>query len=404
MGYIADRWHRSRPDPGGPACEHRGKTPSSAHGKGKRWQARYDGPDGKERTSLFGTRVEAERHLVKQEHDKQTGSWLDPRAGRITVREFALDVWLPAQNVNRRTASAYAYKLERYLLSDWGTRELRSIRPSEAGAWQQSLTARYGLSGGTPNRIARIARSVFKLAVTDRVIAVSPFQGVPAPKLVKSPVHPPDVVEVRRMIEAAGHPRWAVMLELAALTGLRSGELRGLTVDCVDWLRRTVRVEKQLVAEAGRGYVFSGLKTGAGRRTIPLPRRAVELLSGYLAEFPAVEGGQWAGLVFSMPDRGPVPVTTLFRAMRSACKNAGLAPRHWHELRHHYASVLIAGGENPTVVQRRLGHQDISTTLGTYSHLFAEAEERTRDVLDAAWGGTFPESGGPVRGFPQVGG
>ncbi|WP_093895937.1 tyrosine-type recombinase/integrase [Streptomyces sp. Ncost-T10-10d] len=61
-------------------------------------------------------------------------------------------------------------------------------------------------------------------------------------------------------------------------------------------------------------------------------------------------------------------------------------------LRHHCASALIAGGENPKVVQKRLGHKDVMTTLRTYPHLFAEAAERTRDVLDAAWG--VPEETG----------
>ncbi|MFE7397597.1 tyrosine-type recombinase/integrase [Streptomyces sp. NPDC057557] len=61
-------------------------------------------------------------------------------------------------------------------------------------------------------------------------------------------------------------------------------------------------------------------------------------------------------------------------------------------MRHHCGSVLIAGGENPKVVQKRLGHKDVMTTLWTYAHLFAEAAERSRDVLDAAWG--VPEETG----------
>lgn len=66
--------------------------------------------------------------------------------------------------------------------------------------------------------------------------------------------------------------------------------------------------------------------------------------------------------------------------------NAGTQARHLHELRHHYASVLMAGGENPKVVSKRLGHKDVMVTMRVYAHLFAEAEEKTRDVLDAAWG------------------
>lgn len=419
MGYVADRWHRSRPAAeGDPTCEHRGRVPSASHGKGKRWQARYDGPDGRERTALFATRVEAERHLVKQEHDKATGSWLDPRAGRITVERFALEVWLPSQSIIDRTRVEYLGALRRYVFPEWGGREMRSIKPSEAGAWQQALTARYGLSGSYPNRVARLVRGMFRLAVVDRVIPVSPFDGIKAPTLAESAVHPPDVPEVRRLIAAAYRPRWAVMLELAALTGLRSGELRGLTVGSVDFLRKALRVERQIVKEKGErgGLSFADLKTGAGRRVIPLSQRAVDLLAAYMADYPPAAGGPWAGLVFAMPDGEPVQHQTLDWALKRTCELAGVEPRHWHELRHHYASVLIGGGENPTVVQRRLGHRDISTTLRTYSHMFAEAEERTRGVLDAAWavpgeavpdgssgsGGRIPESRGKVAEFRQV--
>ncbi|MFJ1549496.1 tyrosine-type recombinase/integrase [Streptomyces sp. NPDC088246] len=88
----------------------------------------------------------------------------------------------------------------------------------------------------------------------------------------------------------------------------------------------------------------------------------------------------------------PVRKSLIDSAIKTICKKAGVEPRRWHELRHHYASVLIAGGENPKAVQKRLGHKDVMTTLRTYAHLFAEAEERTRDVLDAAWG--VPEETG----------
>lgn len=413
MGYVSDRWHKTRPEPGEPECgEHKGKVASKAHGKGRRWQARYDGPDGHERTSLHATRAEAEREVVKQENAKLTGSWLDPRAGRVTVERFALDTWLPAQNIIGRTLREYRSILDHYLIPEWGTREIRSVKPSEAAAWQQLLTAKYGLSGGYPKRVARMARSVFRLAVTDRVIAVSPFEGIKAPALVESTVHPPDIAEVRQLIAAAYDDRWGAMIEVAALTGLRSGELRGLHVDRIDFLRRTLHVEQQLVYNVGEGMALDRLKTGAGRRVLPLPQRAVDLLAAYIAKYPPPTGGDWAGLVFLMPDGRPVAKSTIDYALRGMCKAAGLRKRHLHEFRHHYASVLIAGGENPKVVQKRLGHADVATTLRTYSHLFAEAEEQTRNVLDAAWGagessaasGRIPESGGSVVSFPQVSG
>ncbi|MFE9363727.1 tyrosine-type recombinase/integrase [Streptomyces sp. NPDC006978] len=364
---------------------------SAAHGKGKRWQARYDDPNGKEITSLWGTKVEAEREVNRQESAKQTGSWLDPRAGRVTIERFALDTWLPAQSMISRSEVEVLGLLRRHLFSEWGPREMRSIKPSEAGAWQKLLITKYKLSGATPNRVARFARSIFRLAVIDRIIPVSPFEKITAPKLVEKEVQPPDVAEVRQLIAAAYNDRWCNMLEFTALTGLRSGEVRGLRLDRIDFLRRTILVDQQLVQEKGRGLYFDDLKTDAGLRTLPVTQRVLDLVAAYVQTHPVPAGGQGAGLVFTMPASELISRSTLDYAIKSICKKAGVKPRHWHELRHHYASVLIAGGESPKVVQKRLGHKDVMTTLRTYAHLFAEAEEQTRDVLDAAW--TLPVAG-----------
>ena len=415
MGYVADRWHKTRPKPDDPECgEHKGLVASKAHGKGKRWQARYDDPNGVEVTSLHRTKTEAEAEIVKQEAAKQTGSWLDPRAGQVTVRTFALETWLPAQNLIDRSHDNYLGILERYLFPEWGSREMRSIKPSEAGAWQQLLSTKYKLKKSYPNRVARYVRSIFKLAVIDRVIPVSPFAGIKAPTLVESDVQPPDIAQVKQLIAAAYKPVWEAMIEFTALTGLRSGEIRGLTVDRVDFLRRMIHVDLQMVYEPRKGHFLDDLKTGAGKRLLPVTQRAIDLLAAYIAQYPPQANGEYAGLIFVTADRQPISESSLDWAFKSTCRKAQVQPRHWHELRHHYASVLIGGGENPKVVQKRLGHKDVATTLRTYAHLFAEAEERTRDVLDKAWGvpkqesaelgGRIPESRGVIKALPQVSG
>lgn len=404
MGYVADRWHKSRPGLGEKECgEHKGRVPSKVHGKGLRWQARYDGPDGKERTQAFKTRAEAEAYVQEQETALRRGSWLDPSAGDITVEEFTLTFWLPAQAIESRTRYEYLGIINRYLLPELGSRPIKSIRPSEAGAWQALLTSKYELGGTTPNKVARLVRGIFRLAVIDRVIPVSPFEGIKAPIAVETEVHPPDIVDVALLIEHAYHDRWKAMVELDALTGLRSGEIRGLDVRRIDFLRRQMHLERQLVYEPDKGMYFDDLKTGSSKRTVPLNQRAVELLAAYVEKYPPPTAGEWAGCVFLMPDGTPIGESTLDWALKSICRKAGLSEMHWHMLRHHYASVLIAGGESPRVVQKRLGHKNISTTLRIYTHLFTEAEEQTRSVLDDAWRNASVESPGASGTLPESG-
>lgn len=386
MGYVADRWHLSRPPAGAPECgEHKGKVASALHGRGKRWQARYIGPDGQERTSLWRTVVEAEREITKQESSKLDGSWVDPDRGKMLVERVAFDIWLPATSTVKRTKYEYEGVINRYLVPEWEGRQIRSIRPSEAGAWQNLLTTKYELTGQTPNRVARLVRSVFRLAVIDRMIPISPFDGIRAPTAVVKEVHPPDIAQVIDLLEAAPTELWETMTELTALTGLRSGEIRGLRLPKVDFLRRELHVHQQLVYDVGSGLSLAGLKTGAGRRTLPLNQRAIDLLAAYVAKHPPPTSGPWEGLVFTVAAKTPIWESSVTAAFAKMSKRAGLDECRWHDLRHHYASVLIAGGENPKVVQKRLGHKSVVTTLQIYSHLFAEAESKTRSVIDGAW-------------------
>lgn len=407
MGYVVDRWHLARPPAGAEECgEHKGKVASSVHGQGKRWQARYLSPSGQEKTSLWRTQAEAQREITKQESAKLDGSWVDPDRGKMKIERVVFDIWLPATNTIERTKHEYRGVMNRYLIPEWEGREIRSVRPSEAAAWQNLLTTKYELAGSTPNRTARLVRSVFRLAVIDRMIPFSPFDGIKSPTLVPAQIDPPDVATVRRILDAAYHDRWAAMAELDALTGLRSGEIRGLHIDKLRLLHKAVDVHQQLVYEVGKGMYLDKLKTGAGRRTLPLNKRAVDLLARYLAKYPPPTSGQWAGLVFTMPDGTPIGESTLDWAFKNMCRKAGARPYRWHDLRHHYASVLIGGNENPKVVSKRLGHTDVAFTMRVYAHLFAEAEEQTRSVLDAAWaepGETeaAPESSAPTGRQPE---
>ncbi|MEO5839654.1 MAG: tyrosine-type recombinase/integrase, partial [Acidimicrobiales bacterium] len=63
----------------------------------------------------------------------------------------------------------------------------------------------------------------------------------------------------------------------------------------------------------------------------------------------------------------------------------GAPGAHFHDLRHHYASVLIQAGLNVKVVQERLGHATATETLDTYAHLWPDDEDRTRAAIDSVW-------------------
>ena len=124
---------------------------------------------------------------------------------------------------------------------------------------------------------------------------------------------------------------------------------------------------------------------------MPLPTFVVDALAAHMAAYPPRRDG----LIFSGKDGQPVARAWLHRTWRKAITEAGLpADTTWHLLRHSYAGILIDGGESVTVVARRLGHANPSETLRTYSHLWPDSDDRTRqshhDIVRAMIRRLFP--------------
>jgi integrase len=167
----------------------------------------------------------------------------------------------------------------------------------------------------------------------------------------------------------------ASLVTLGAGTGLRVSEALGVTVDRIDFLRRQLSVDRQLVD--GK---FGPPKTKTSYRTIPLPDIVLDALSHHLAEYPT------DGLVFKNSHGQPIARNRFSDVLRRAIRDIDVpAGTSYHDLRHHYASLLIRHGESVKTVQARLGHSSATETLDTYSHLWPDSEDRTRAAVDTAW-------------------
>jgi integrase len=186
--------------------------------------------------------------------------------------------------------------------------------------------------------------------------------------------------EVRGIAHSvAEHVRAAVVL--AAGTGLRQGELFGLTVDRIDFMRRELRVDRQLWTPARGSPILKAPKSAHGNRTIALSPLVVDSVSAHLATFGAGE----EGLVFHLDGRSVVR-NVASKYMRNAAAGAGVEAT-WHSLRHHHASVLLSAGVSPALVAERLGH-DVKTLLTTYAHVIRPDEDRVRVIVDESLGGS----------------
>ena len=152
----------------------------------------------------------------------------------------------------------------------------------------------------------------------------------------------------------------------------------------VDFLRRTVRVEQQLMTLGNADPVVAPPKTEASVRTVPLPQYVVDELAAHLSAYPAA-----AGETMFRDHRGqPISRTWFSAAVMAAGDRGCRLPTGvgMHALRHFYASLLIRHGESVKVVQARLGHASAVETLNTYSHLWPDSDDRTREAIDAVLG------------------
>ncbi|MQA13708.1 MAG: tyrosine-type recombinase/integrase [Pseudonocardiaceae bacterium] len=398
MGHVQDRWYR------------KDGTPTARCGQGRRYRVRYS-VDGREAPNESSHRKgEATRRLTALEADLLRGQWVDP-SDTTTVASYARTT-ASTRPHSERTAARVESLIRNHLEGTaLGGRRLAAVRPSEAQGWVTDRAQH--LAPSTLRLLVGLVRQVYAAAVADRLVASSPFARVTLPSAEQERVVPLTVEQVQRLA-AVMAPRYQALVLTQAGLGLRLGEALGLRVDDVDFLRRTVRIEHQ-AAQKSRRLVPP--KTPTSRRVLPLPKVAADALAEHLRVFPASApvgchcpakvtcSRSASGLLFHTSTDRPYASehygTRVFGAgIERAKLPAGTTP---HDLRHHYASVLLAAGESVVAVAERLGHTDATLVLQVYGHLMADREDHTRRAVDTAHHAVFeaPRESATAQGRPR---
>jgi integrase len=332
-------------------------------------------PGGPQKTRQFGRKGDAERFLDGIRGDLARGQYVDPADARTLFRDYA-ESWRSGQ-VHRpsTTVQAESY-LRLHAYPTLGRRPIGSIRRSEIQAWVKTVNAT--LAPGSVEIVYRWVATIFKSAVGDRLIAASPCIRIALPKRADTEVVPLSVSDVEALAAAVPH-RFRALIVFAAGMGLRQGECFGLTVDRVDFLRRTVRVDRQLISVRDGVPEWGPPKSKAGFRTVPIPDVVGTALAAHIARYGTGPGG----LVLLNTLGKPLRRQTAGEMWHRAADTAGLPSwATFHDLRHFYASLLIARGCSVKAVQKRLGHQSAMETLDTYGHLWPDSDDETRNAVD----------------------
>ncbi|HEV2347402.1 MAG TPA: site-specific integrase [Actinocrinis sp.] len=422
MADVYDRWHKSKPGPGEPECpEHKGKVASADHGKGKRWQVRYRDASGIQRKENFTKKTEADDRADDVGSELRKGLFVDPKLGKQSFRVVA-EQWRENSRHRDSTAVRVRSALENRIYPTLGDRPIAAIRTSEIRGWVKELSE---VIAPTTLRVDySYIGSIFRMAMIDRLISVNPCAGVDnLPEVVHAETEPLPVPVVEALIQAID-PRYGAALRLDACTGLRQGELFGLEVEQLDFLRRELKIRQQLVYPEHDKPYLGPLKTKTSYRTVPVPQFVVDEIAEHIVKFPPRNIEIWdrtnphkpvlrkARFLFTNHAGRPIlrgrwpdiwaatvrKANTLLAGQADRERAVPLVVPDWatlHDIRHFYASVLIDAGESVKTVQRRLGHSKPSITLDVYSHLWPEAEDTSRAAVEAAFGRSVPKQSAP---------
>ena len=346
----------------------------------------YRDANGKQTSETFSTQAEAKAFRDKQRARKHEGLTFDLKAGKVAFGSYA-GQWLETKRTVRRgnTGRIYGDRLA-HVLPVIGGRQIGGIRRSDIQAMVTAIAGKDGIGAATTRQVYDLVRSIFKSAVTDRVIPESPCVSIDLPELPENKAVPLTAEEVVAIAEAID-PRFRAMVLLAAATGLRQGECFGLTVDRVDFLRKTIRVDRQLAE--GK---LAPPKSRAAYRVVPLPDFALTALSEQVRLYArdvaveTVQGGtETVRLLFTSVTGLPLKANRFSPAWIAARKVADLDEVNFHRLRHTYASLLIDQNVSPKKIQARLGHASITETMDTYGHLYPDDDTSVREVIESAF-------------------
>lgn len=406
MADIDDRWTRLDRATGE-------RVRTARYGTGKRWAARWRDQADRQRSRSFDRKVDAERFLDQVRADLARGEYIDPAAGKVTLRKQASE-WLASQTTDPASQEATERRIRTQILPILGDLELRALRPSTIQAWLAGLGKTH--SPSTIRVTLSTLSTILTAAVADDLIRKNPCRSraVRPPSGTERQVTPWSVDRVHAVANSLPD-RFAAVVYAGAGCGLRQGEIWGLALDAVDFLGRTVHVTRQVKRVGGKPY-FAPPK-GGKERDVPLPESVGVLLSEHIRQH-----GTTKVTLPWLPTGKPVTVTLLFTeanglvvnrdrfarvCWKSALAGVGVIPERekgqrypparehgLHVLRHTYASALLADGVDVRTLSEFMGHADATVTLRVYTHMLPSGADRARKAVDRVLGG--------IGGAPDV--
>lgn len=341
--------------------------------------------------SGFATKKDAEQALA--EFIVQLGRGHVPGQGRQTVKEY-LETWLVGCELALAATAFTNYRtvLQHYVIPRIGPVLLTKLTPA-------ALTSLYGellrtgnrhggpLSSATVRTVHRVLNKALNDAVREQLLPGNPAALAKLPRRQRPEMKTWNAEEAAAFLAYARADRLYAAWLLALACGLRRGELAGLRWVDVDLDRATVAIVNQRTVDADWNVVVKEPK-GTSRRTLDLGQGAVNALRGHRTRTGAerlAAGPAWedSGLVFVDGWGQPYHPDRFTRMFRQVSSNASVPLIRLHDARHSCATLALAAGIHPKVVQQLLGHASWSTTMDLYTHRIDRLQREASSLIEA---------------------
>lgn len=375
------------------------RAPSSgsvSHNPSGTWRAQVTlpslpGAKPKRLTKSFRVRKDAEAWIRNQLNEVDAG--LTSENHNINLEEYSAR-WLEMKRhrVRIRTFDDYQRYCTKYIIPDLGSLTLRMVRPLRINQYYSKLLEN-GSGATTVSYIHRVLRSIFSDAQRDGIINFNPCSDASPPRVRKSrnaeAMSRREAMEFLRLAEQ-NYKAYLILFRVALGTGMRLGELLGLTWRAVDFSKGAISVFQQIPARHVKGEkrVPDSPKTDFGIRTLPLGSTLLKHLEVYrLAQQAQISlaGSAWQTFdyVFTSSIGTPLQPGLLQKSAKNIFRMMGLPDSFtFHNLRHTAASIMLNGNMSLVEVSRYLGHSSPAITAQIYAHLIPGGLEKARDIQD----------------------
>jgi integrase len=338
--------------------------------------------------TVRGSKKDAERRLAELLIGIERGSYI--RSPRTLISGEYLTEWLQSHaelHCRPRTAEGYRFIVTQYLSPALGEVRLSQLRPQHISNYC-SYAVRRGLSNRTVLHHYRLLHKALKDGVKLGLIGINPCDGVDAPKPIDEEMKILSPDDARKFLSAAQKAPWPYyhLFYTMLFSGLRRSEALALTWGNLDLDLCTLRVTRTLHRISGGKYVIQPPKTRKSRRQLDLPASLALLLRDYRGEIETQQLLLGKPLtdddfVFAHPDGTPLDPSTVTHQFGKVVRKAGLELR-LHDLRHSFASIMLAAGVNVKAISQSLGHANIGVTLDIYAHLLPSAGKSAAERFD----------------------